>query len=96
MGLDYELTYVAPGDRVTVLFKVFREEELMLVAGTSLERSPLDTAGIRRLLMSYPAMTFRISTAIYRQAVKLKRMGAPFFAHPKRSGERPMVDHSAR
>lgn len=92
MDLDYELTYSEPTERSSVVFKVYRGEELLLIARSELTRSELDTAGIRRLLLSYPAMSLRISTAIYRQAVKLKRMGAPFFPHPKRSGQPAVAD----
>jgi DUF1365 family protein len=96
MDLDYELTYGAPDEQLMVSFRVLRGEEPVLFAGTSLRQSVLDASGIRSLLLSYPAMTFRVSTAIYRQAVKLTRMGAPFFVHLKRSRQRELVDHISR
>lgn len=96
MDLDYELSYDVPAEGVALSFKVFRGDGLLLFAGTALHRTALDTGGIQKLLMSYPAMPLRVSAAIYPQAVKLRRMGAPFFVYPKRSQQPSLVDHPSR
>jgi DUF1365 family protein len=55
-----------------------------LSASMVLRRSPLDRAGLARLLWAYPLMTTRVSSGIYAQAVRLAARGAPFHRHPAR------------
>ena len=55
-----------------------------LSASMFLRRSPLDRAGLARLLWAYPLMTTRVSSGIYAQAVRLAARGAPFHRHPAR------------
>ena len=90
MDLDYELTFVAPGEDLHVTFDLFRGEDQVLAASIALRRRPLDTRGIRRLVCNYPAMTLRVSLGIYRQAATLWRLGAPFFPHPRRSAQQDL------
>ena len=52
-------------------------------AGLSLRRQGLN---LDRLLLRYPALTARIVARIYWQAARLRLKGAPYFAHPQRSG----------
>jgi DUF1365 family protein len=55
-----------------------------LSASMVLRRSPLDRAGLGRLLWEYPMMTTRVSSGIYAQAMRLAARGAPFHRHPAR------------
>lgn len=83
--LDYRLHYTVPGDRLTVGLDVLQGDQRLFAATLSLHRRPLTRAALGRVLWSYPAMTHRISAAIYAQAARLRLKGAPFFANPARA-----------
>jgi DUF1365 family protein len=59
-------------------------EAPQLSASMVLRRSPLDRAGLGRLLWEYPLMTTRVSSGIYAQAMRIAARGAPFHRHPAR------------
>ena len=89
MGLDYELRYTAPGERLTLGLDVLRggpAPPLRLPGPAS------PTAGSRRvgrLLWRHPAMTHRVTAGIYANAVRLRLKGAPVFANPVGRGRKP-------
>ena len=83
-GLDYQLRYTAPGDRLTVGLDVLEGDRCLLTATLSLRRRPLDRAALGRLLWKYPALTHRVTAGIYAHAARLWLKGAPFFTHPAR------------
>jgi DUF1365 family protein len=89
MGLDYELRYTAPGERLTLGLDVLRGDRRLLSATLSLRRRPLDRAELGRLLWRHPAMTHRVTAGIYAHAVRLRLKGAPLFANPAGRGRKP-------
>ena len=52
-------------------------------ATLTLERRPMTGPELARVLCLYPLMTVKVIAAIYWQALKLWRLGAPFHSHPK-------------
>jgi uncharacterized protein len=54
-------------------------------ATLALRRREATRRELGRLLWSYPLMTWRVSTAIQRQAFTLWRKGVPFHPHPSHS-----------
>lgn len=84
MGVDYELRYSAPGERLAVRLDVLRGDERLLSATLSLRRRRLDRRALGRLLWAYPALTHRVSVGIYSQAARLRLRGARFYAHPSK------------
>jgi uncharacterized protein len=94
----YTLRYSAPEEDVRVSLDVAapsappgRTDEPdpdtgapQLSASMVLRRSPLDRAGLGRLLWEYPLMTTRVSSGIYAQAMRIAARGAPFHRHPAR------------
>lgn len=83
-GLDYQLRYTAPGERLTVGLDVLEGDRRLFAATLSLRRRALERAALARLVWSYPAMTHRVTAGIYAHAARLRLKGAPFFAHPGR------------
>lgn len=95
MGMDqtYRIGYGAPGERLTIGIEVLddagpRAGEPRLVAEMALHRQPASRRSMGRMIWRHPAMTIRVSAAIYRQALSLKLKGARFYGHPRRQ-ERP-------
>ena len=84
MDVDYRLRYGAPGPRLDVSLDVLDGTARLFTARLSLHRRPLDRAALGRLLWSNPLATHRVSAAIYLQAARLRRRGAPFFSHPSK------------
>jgi DUF1365 family protein len=94
----YTLRYSAPEEDVRVSLDVAapsappgRTDEPdpdtgapQLSASMVLRRSPLDRAGLGRLLWEYPLMTTRVSSGIYAQAMRIAARRAPFHRHPAR------------
>lgn len=87
-GLDYQLRYTAPGDRLTIGLDVLQGDQRLFAATLSLSRRALDRAALGRLLWNYPAMTHRITAGIYAHAARLRLKGAPFFTHPARQARK--------
>lgn len=52
-------------------------------AGMSMQRRPLSTWELNRMLIRYPFMTAKIAAAIYWQAARLWWKGAAFHSHPR-------------
>ena len=82
VGLDYQLHYTAPGERLTVCLDVLEDEQCHFTATLFLRRRRLDRAALGRLLWNYPALTHRVTAGVYAHAARLWLKGAPFFTHP--------------
>jgi uncharacterized protein len=80
--LTYEITYTPPLEHFDLRIDVTRGATTLLEATLSLHRTALDRHAMGRLLWAYPAMATRVSAGIYRQALRLRRRGAPVFPHP--------------
>ncbi len=87
MDQQYVLDYSAPGDRLHLRLENVRDGRSVAVAVLSLTKMGLDRRALGRVLWRYPLMTAQVSVGIYRQALALRRAGAPFVPHPGR-GER--------
>ena len=87
-GLDYQLRYTAPGERLIVGLDALLGDQRLFAATLSLRRRAIDRSALGRLLWHYPAMTHRVSAGIYAQAARLRLKGAPFSSHPARQTPR--------
>jgi DUF1365 family protein len=93
MDHEYRWRFGEPGDRLAVQMENFREGRRLFEATLAMERVEIDGRSLARVLARYPAMTARVLGAIYWQALRLKRKGAPFFEHP---GHRDEIDREKR
>jgi uncharacterized protein len=82
MDRDYDWRFTAPGDDLHVHMDVLREGEREFDATLHLQRRPLDTASLRRVLWRYPLMTAQVVGAIHWQALRLWLKRNPVHDHP--------------
>jgi len=82
LDIHYVWRFTAPEEKLVARMDLFREEKLVFDVALELERRPLDAKTMAKALLRWPCMTWRIVTAIYWQALRLKWKGVPFFSHP--------------
>lgn len=78
----YRFQVSPPGETLHVAVDVDEGARTVLRADLSLRRRPLDRRAMTDLLVRYPAMTWRVSAGIYREAARLAAKGATFHRHP--------------
>ncbi|MDX1605444.1 MAG: DUF1365 domain-containing protein, partial [Candidatus Competibacterales bacterium] len=82
LALDYRWRGNEPGRRLGVHLEVLRDGVRQFDATLTLQRRPIDGFGLARALWRYPAMTARVSAAIYWQALRLWLKRIPLYDHP--------------
>jgi DUF1365 family protein len=87
MQQDYHWRVTMPGDRVSVHIANCRNARRLFDASMTLRRQPLTRASLARSLVLPPLTTFRITAAIYFEALRLWMKGAPFVPHPRYRSE---------
>ena len=91
MDVDYELTYTAPGEHLSVSIDVWSPNGRIFTASLVLERHDLDKSALTSLMWRHPLTTHKVTLGIYAQAARLVAKRAPFFTHPGR-GRRSRVE----
>lgn len=89
MDCDYEWTFSAPGNELTVSMRNLRGGKPMFVASLRAQRVEITGRSLAAALLRFPAQPLRVLGAIYWQAARLWWKGAPFFVHPKKRGTAP-------
>ena len=82
MDVRYDWRFSTPGDALLVHMKNFRDGQRAFDATLKLTREEISHRSMAKALMSFPAMTAKVTTAIYWQALRLWLKRTPFFAHP--------------
>ncbi len=83
MEQDYAWYFNPPGERLWVHMENLQDGERTFDATLTMERKPLTQKTINRAMMRFPLMTWKVTAAIYYQALKLRLKGVPFFNHPE-------------
>lgn len=90
MDLDYAWTFHAPGERLAVRIENReRDGGALFDAVLALRRREITGASLALALVRFPLLTLQVLAAIYWQAFRLHRKGAPTFAHPAHGLENP-------
>jgi DUF1365 family protein len=84
MDIRYTWRFTAPGETLAVEMENERQGEIVFSARLDLERHPLTGKNLARSLARWPWMTARVITAIYWQALRIRRKGVPFCPHPEK------------
>lgn len=84
MGIDYDWRFRIPGEALNVHMINYENGQKLFDASLSLKKKPLTRNNLTRVLLHYPAMTAKVITLIYWQALRLTVKGTPFFTHPEK------------
>jgi DUF1365 family protein len=82
MNIRYDWRFNQPGERLTVHMQNFIEADKLFDATLDLERRPITSASLARVLVRYPLITVKVVAAIYFEALRLLLKRIPFYDHP--------------
>jgi DUF1365 family protein len=82
MNQSYEFRFGAPGRTLTVHMENHEAGRRIFDATLTLERRPMTTAEMTRVLVRFPLMTVQVIAAIYWQALRLWLKKIPYVPHP--------------
>jgi DUF1365 family protein len=81
MDMTHHFRLSAPADRLSALLENLSPEGPVFRASMLLARREATPAQLRRVLLTMPAMTARVSASIYWKALRLRARGAPVHRH---------------
>lgn len=84
MDIRYDWRFRLPGDTLSVHIIDYQKDAKLFDATLMLQRRSLDRQALTRVLLLYPAMTVKVITLIYWQALRLVLKKTPFFNHPNK------------
>jgi DUF1365 family protein len=82
MNFAYDWRFNTPGNSLNIHMINLKDDELFFDATLTLKRLEISSATLIRVLLRYPLMTFKVSTLIYWQALRLRLKRIPFYTHP--------------
>jgi DUF1365 family protein len=82
MDMEYGWRFGTPDTRLWAHMENRREGERVFDASLTLERRAMTGRELARALLSHPAMTMKVVTAIYSEALRLWLRRATFYPHP--------------
>ena len=85
MEIDYDWSFIVPGDRLSVFMANNVEGERVFSASILLERREISGFSLARVLALYPFMTLKVMGGIYWQALRLWIKRCPYFPHPDKT-----------
>lgn len=84
MAREYDWRFTAPAEHLHVHMDVLRDGQREFDVSLTLQRRPLNSASLARVLWRYPLMTAQVVGAIHWQALRLWLKRNPVHDHPPR------------
>jgi DUF1365 family protein len=84
MRQTYRFAFGRPGERLAVGIANVEDGAALFHASLVLRRREISSGSLARALVRYPWMPAQVIAAIYWQALRLRRKGAPVHPHPGR------------
>lgn len=84
MDISYLWFFTEPEEMLEVQMIDFKNNRKLFEADLHMKRVEISSASLASVLVNYPFMTMKVVAAIYWQALRLWKKGAPFYPHPKK------------
>lgn len=95
LDMKYNWSVTVPSEQVEVGLENWRGSEKHLSVKLELEREPMTSTNLSRVLVRFPFMTMRVVAGIYWQALCLWWKGAKFYPHPNKQKKKSALDQKA-
>jgi len=82
MEVDYDWRFSSPAQSLTIHMNNLKQGEKLFDATLVMQRKSINHGQLARVLIGYPLMTFKVTAAIYFQALRLWLKRTPFYTHP--------------
>ncbi len=82
MDIEYDWRFNKPAMRLNVHMENHQQEQKLFDATMTLNRRPITSASLSRVLVLYPLITAKVVLAIYFEAFRLWLKKIPFYSHP--------------
>lgn len=84
MDIFYTWFFSDPAETLSIQMIDFQDNRKLFEAELYMQRLEIRKKNLASILINYPLMTVKVIVAIYWQAFRLWKKGAPFFSHPKK------------
>lgn len=85
MNIRYDWRFQVPGEMIHVQMNLMTATGKRFDATLELKKEPITRRSLTRVLLTYPLMTWKVTSMIYWQALRLKLKGAPVHPHPRKT-----------
>lgn len=83
MDIDYDWHFSRPGERLNVHMANHQGGQKLFDATLVLERTPMTSLNLARVLVQYPWVTAKVVVGIYFEALRLWLKKTPYYSHPE-------------
>jgi uncharacterized protein len=84
MDIEYDWRFSQPGERLNVHMENNCEDVKLFDATLMLERAPMNSLSLARVLFQYPWVTAKVVVGIYFEALRLWLKKTPLYVHPEK------------
>jgi DUF1365 family protein len=82
MDMHYDWRFLEPKELLNVHMENYRENEKVFDATLTLSRQPISSRTLAMVLIRYPLVTLKVTSAIYFEALRLWLKRTPVHSHP--------------